>query len=87
VATRADAIIAQTNCPGFLRWSIDGGPWQEAALKPVGGAMTAIERHQLRLGPFGPEVREVSIRFECTHAACDCKQPCCRSEAYRVRVE
>jgi hypothetical protein len=87
VASRTDAILAQTNCPGVLRWSIDDHAWQEAAMKPIGGAMAAIERHQLRLGPFGANVREVSLRFHCTHPACDCTQPCCRSDAYRIRIE
>lgn len=85
--SREDAIVAQTNCPGKLLWSINDGPLQKADMKPVGGAMAAIERHQLRLGPFGPEARTVSIRFHCTHPACDCQQPCCRSDAYRVVIE
>lgn len=83
---RGEALIAQTNCPGRLSWSVDDGPWHEADMNPVGGAMAAIERHQVRVGPLVPSAQEVRIRFHCTHSACDCRQPCCRSEVYRVRI-
>jgi alpha-amylase/alpha-mannosidase (GH57 family) len=84
---RGNAIVVQANCPGRLHWSLGDGLWQEAAMKPVGGAMAAIARHQLRLGPFGDGVRLLRVRFQCTHAACDCRQPCCRAEPYEIRLE
>jgi alpha-amylase/alpha-mannosidase (GH57 family) len=87
IVPRGYALVVQANCAGRLQWWFEGGDTQQADLKPIGGVMAAIARHQLRLGPFRETERVVHVHFRCTHAACDCRQPCCQPEVRDVHLD
>lgn len=82
---RQDVLVVQTNCPGALLWHVDGGGAESAVLRPVGGVMAGVARHQLSIGPL-PGARELTFRFECRHKDCDCSGPCCRPTVFRVEI-
>lgn len=83
---RRDRLAIRTNCPGVLRWRLDNGQWQEAALAPEGGVMAGPQRYSLTLGPFPTESSELRFIFECRHQGCSGQDACCRPGERRVHL-
>jgi hypothetical protein len=60
-----DRMTIRTNCPGRLRYAIDGLPGKAANLVAVGGVMAGARRFQLTLGPFSASANRLAFRFRC----------------------
>jgi len=83
---RRDVFVVQTNCPGELAWEIDGRRAQQAPLRPVGGVMAGVARHEISLGTMPSDARELAFRFLCRHKGCDGTGSGCRAETFRVEI-
>lgn len=81
-----DRLTVRTNCPGVLRWQLDGGPLRKAPLAPAGGVMAGVRRYHLMLGPFPAGTAALRFRFFCTHPSCPGTDLCCRGDEHAVAV-
>lgn len=84
-APPGDRLTVCTNCQSVLTWQVGVGPPQEADLIPAGGAMAAVQRYQLTLGPFS--YADPEVRFRCTYRNCDGREICCNGEEHVVQIE
>jgi alpha-amylase/alpha-mannosidase (GH57 family) len=82
-----DRLVVRTNCPGRIEWRIAGqASWSAAELVRAGGVMTGLARYEQRLGPFPQDVRQLELRFICTHPGCEGGGPCCQGRPFSVSI-
>ncbi|MDI7276458.1 MAG: glycoside hydrolase family 57 protein [Anaerolineae bacterium] len=61
-----EKLTVRTNCPGTVTYRmLPRDELREEVLQAVGGPAGLARRYEATLGPFGPEVREVRVRFRC----------------------
>ncbi len=83
-----ERLSVRTNCSGIIHWRLSpSGEEGETPLQPVSGLAAAAHRFEAALGPFGPEVREVRLRFECREHLRELEGACARPLERSVRVE
>lgn len=82
-----EQMAVRTNCPGLVRWKLEpDGQEGEVVLQRVSGLAALTRRYEALLGPFGPEVREVRLRFQCREHLAEEGAVCVRPGLNVVRV-
>ncbi len=82
-----EQMTVRANCAGTVEWyMLPAWDTGEAVLQPVSGAAGLAHRYEATLGPFGPEVREVRLRFRCQEHAGVEGAACAREVERRVEV-
>jgi hypothetical protein len=82
-----EQMAIRTNCPGTVRWKLEPvGQEGESVMQPVSGPAALAHRYEVLLGPFGPDVREVRLRFQCLEHLAEEAGVCVRPRERVVRV-